>query len=102
MHGVQHVRLVVVSPLVMAHVNRDWCVEGGEDVVGSCKNRKAHKKRELDEEGREWRLQKKSLPFKKKKKKFQRQKGYNKATRISEQAEHFCVKYWHYHTREVE
>lgn len=70
MHGVQHVRLVVVSPLVMAHVNRDWCVEGGEDVVGSCKNRKAHKKRELDEEGREWRLQKKSLPFKKKKRNF--------------------------------
>lgn len=36
MHGVQRVRLVVVSPLVVAHVNRDGCVEGREDVVGGC------------------------------------------------------------------
>lgn len=36
MHGVQRVRLVVVSPLVVAHVNRDGRVEGGEDVVGGC------------------------------------------------------------------
>lgn len=36
MHGVQCVRLVVVSPLVVAHVNRDGRVEGGEDVVGGC------------------------------------------------------------------
>lgn len=41
MHGVQRVRLVVVPPLVVAHVNRDRRVEGGEDVVGSCRsNRK--------------------------------------------------------------
>lgn len=38
-HGVQRVRLVMVSPLVMAHVNRDRRVEGWEDVVGGCKNR---------------------------------------------------------------
>lgn len=68
MHGVERVRLVVVSSLVMAHVNRDRRVEGGEDVLGGCKNRKAKKKTELDEEGREGgRLHKKSLPFKKKK-----------------------------------
>lgn len=59
MHGVQRVRLVVVSPLVMAHVNRDRRVERGEDVVGGCEKRKAKKKTELDEGGREKRLQKK-------------------------------------------
>lgn len=41
MHGMQRVRLVVVPPLVVAHVNRDRRVEGGENVVGSCRsNRK--------------------------------------------------------------
>ncbi len=68
MHGVQRMRLVVVSPLVMAHVNRDRRVEGGEDVVGGCKNRKAEKKTEFDEEGREGEETSK-------KEKFQRQKG---------------------------
>lgn len=38
-HGVQRVRLVVVSPLVMSHVNRDGRVEGGEEVVGRCGSR---------------------------------------------------------------
>ena len=54
MHGVQRVGLVVVSPLLVAHVDRDGRVEGGEDVVGGCRNRKAKKKKkktELDEEG---------------------------------------------------
>lgn len=72
MHGVQCVWLVVVSSLMMTHVNRDWRVEGGEDVVGGCKSRKA-KKRELAEEGGEGEETSK-------KKRFQRQKGYNKAT----------------------
>lgn len=45
MHGVECVRLVVVSALVMAHVNRDRCVEGWEDVVGDCNNREAKKKK---------------------------------------------------------
>lgn len=60
-HGVECVRLVVVSALVMAHVNRDRCVEGWEDVVGDCNNREAKKKKKLAEEGREGerRLQKK-------------------------------------------
>lgn len=41
MHGVQRVRLVVVPPLVVPHVNRDRRVESGEDVVGGCqRNRK--------------------------------------------------------------
>lgn len=77
MHGVQRVRLVVVSSLVMAHVNRDRCVEGGEDVVGGCKNRKAKKKRELELERKGWRkrrLQKKRACLSKKEK-FQRQKA---------------------------
>lgn len=39
MHGVQRVRLVVVPPLVMSHVNRDGRVEGGEEVVGGCRSR---------------------------------------------------------------
>lgn len=38
-HGVQRVRLVVVSPLVMSHVNRDRRVEGGEEMVGGCRSR---------------------------------------------------------------
>ncbi len=33
------------------------------------------------------------------KKTFQRQQRYNKVTWISERAEQFRVKYWHYHTR---
>lgn len=65
-HGVQRVGLVVVPPLVMAHVNRDRRVEGGEDVVGGCENRKAKKKTELDEGGRERRLQKKKAWLSKK------------------------------------
>lgn len=92
-HGVQRVGLVVVPSLMMAHVNRDRCVESWEDVVGGCKSRKAKKKRELAEQRGEEEETSKN---------FQRQKGYNKATWISEQAEHFRVKYWHYHTREVE
>lgn len=38
-HGVQRVRLVVVSPLVMSHVDRDRRVEGGEEMVGGCRSR---------------------------------------------------------------
>lgn len=38
-HGVQRVRLVVVSPLVMSHVDRDRRVEGGEERVGGCRSR---------------------------------------------------------------
>lgn len=48
-HGVQRVGLVVVSPLVVAHVNRDRRVEGGEDVVWGCESRKVQKESELDE-----------------------------------------------------
>lgn len=44
-HGMECVRLVVVSPLVMAHVNRDRRVEGWEDVVGGYNNREAKKKK---------------------------------------------------------
>lgn len=103
MHGVQRVGLVVVSPLVVAHVNRDRRVEGGEDVVRGCESRKVQKESELDEWGRERRLQKKELDFQKKKGGISKAKGgYNKATGISEQAEHFRVTYWHYHTGEVE
>lgn len=36
--GVQRVGLVVVSALVVAHVNRDGRVEGGEDVVRGCES----------------------------------------------------------------
>lgn len=53
MHGVQRVGLVVVPALLVAHVDGDGRVEGGEDVVVGCRNRKAEKKTELDEGGRE-------------------------------------------------
>lgn len=52
-HGVQRVGLVVVPALLVAHVDGDGRVEGGEDVVVGCRNRKAEKKTELDEGGRE-------------------------------------------------
>lgn len=65
MHGVQRVRLVVVSSLVVTHVNRDRRVEGGEDVVGACQNRKAKKETELDVGGREEDFKKKELEISK-------------------------------------
>ena len=36
MHGVEWVWLVMVSPLVVSHVDRDGRVERGEEVVGAC------------------------------------------------------------------
>lgn len=51
MHGVERVRLVVVSPLVVAHVNRDGCVEGGEDVVGGCRSTESTETELVNERG---------------------------------------------------
>jgi len=69
-HGVQSVGLVVVPTLVMAHVNRDRRVEGREEVLGGCKDGGAKEE--------EMRMGRGRGDFKKNK--FQRQKGYNKAT----------------------
>lgn len=49
-HGVQRVRLVVVSPLVMSHVDRDRRVEGGEERVGGCRSREQSHMRGGEEE----------------------------------------------------
>lgn len=110
MHGVQRVGLVVVPPLVVAHVNRDWRVEGGEDVVGSCQSNRKVQTELVNEHvsGEE--------TSKKKNKKilrldFERKRGgiskanwgpTIKATGISGRAERFRVTYWHYHTGGVE
>lgn len=103
MHGVQRVGLVVVPALLVAHVDGDGRVEGGEDVVVGCRNRKAEKKTELDEGGREGEETSKHTHTQKKAARgISKQTGYNKETWISERAEHFRVKYWHYHTRGVE
>lgn len=37
MHGVEWVWLIMVSPLVVPHVDWDGCVKGGEEVMGTCK-----------------------------------------------------------------
>lgn len=37
----------MVTPLVVSHINWDWCVEGGEEVVRTCESKeqrgKGHK-----------------------------------------------------------
>lgn len=88
-HGVQRMRLVVVSPLVMSHVDRHRRVEGGEEMVGGCGSR-----------GEESRMSERARGDIKKGEKFQR--SNSAAARISEQAEHFPVTYWLYQTGEVE
>lgn len=86
MHGVQRVRLVVVPPLVVSHVNRDGRVEGGEEVVGGCRSRGGLSQR------RERRLQKGP----------EISKVDREAARISEQRKRFPGTYWLYQTGEVE
>lgn len=101
MHGVQRVGLVVVSPLMVAHVNRDRRVEGGEDVVRGCESTEGDRVRRVREGERT--SKKKLLDFHTKKENFKEKGGgYNTATGVSQPAEHFGATYWHYHTREVE
>lgn len=82
-HGVQRLRLVVVSPLVMSHVNRDRRVEGGEEVVGGCRSRGGQSQRRL-QKGRKI------------------SKVDSEAARISEQRQHFPGTYWLYQTGAAE
>lgn len=56
-YGVQCVWLVVVSPLVVAHVNRNWRMERGEDVMGGCRSKKKSTDRVV-ELVQEWSLKK--------------------------------------------
>lgn len=56
MHGVQRVRLIVVSPLVMSHVNGDRRVEGGEEVVGGCGGRGGRGDFKKGETFQRWRI----------------------------------------------
>lgn len=83
--SVERMGFVVVSPLVVTHVDGDRRMESREDVMRACK-----RKTERERVEKKPRLSKK---------KFQRQQRYNKVTWISERAEQFRVKYWHYHTR---
>lgn len=39
MHGVERVRLIMVSALVVSHVDGDGCVKRGEEVVGACESK---------------------------------------------------------------
>lgn len=80
MHGVQRVRLVVVPPLVVAHVNRDRRVEGGEDVVGSCRSNRKVQTELVNERvsGEETSKKKKKIlrwTLKEREEEFQRQTG---------------------------
>lgn len=112
MHGVQRVRLVVVSPLVVAHVNRDGCVEGGEDVVGGCRSTESTEtelvnERRSGEETSKKKPTTQSLTFKKRQGISKANWGWRpggtiKATGISGRAEHFGVTYWHDHMAEAE
>ncbi len=40
MHGVEWVWLIMVSPLMVSHVDWDGCVKCGEEVVGTCEHKK--------------------------------------------------------------
>lgn len=74
-----------ISPHGDAH---RWGSENGK--LGRCDEGLKKRKREGAEKTRKARVSKK---------KFQRHQRYNKVTWISERAEQFRVKYWHYHTR---
>lgn len=63
-HGVQRVRLVVVPALMVADVDGDRRVEGGEEVLRRCKDKREKQSRELRDLKQE----------------ISKQKAYNKAT----------------------
>lgn len=69
MHGVQRVGLVVVSPLVVAHVDRYGRVEGGEDVVRGCEGTEGDRVRRVR------RKKKKQLDFHTKRENFKEKRG---------------------------